>query len=80
MGKVTLNLDADTQERLEMLGESLGFSPELAAVYAIRVMSACVQEGLLEDVPARAWPAQAQLPTGTLGKVIAFSPLRSKRD
>ena len=58
--KVTLNLDADTQERLAQLAASLGCSDELAAIYAVRLVSACVREGLIEDVPARAWPKEVQ--------------------
>ncbi|MDO5300395.1 MAG: hypothetical protein Q4F18_13270 [Clostridia bacterium] len=76
MRKITVELAQDTYEELLSLADSLGFSPEMAAVYAIRLVNACVREGLLEDVPARAWPREARvdlLPsTGTSGKVIAF--------
>ena len=58
--KVTLNLDADTGRRLAALAGSLGCSDELAAIYAVRLVSACVREGLIDDVPARAWPDEAQ--------------------
>ena len=58
--RVTLNLDANTRERLEQLAGSLGCSEELAAIYAVRLVSACVREGLIRDVPARAWPEEAQ--------------------
>ena len=75
--KVTLNLDADTRERLSELAGALGCSDELAAIYAVRLVSACVREGLIEDIPARAWPGEAQLLTGTGGKIIAF-PRRKK--
>ena len=50
----------------------------MAAVYAIRLVSACVEEGLISDVPARAWPREAQLLTGTGGKVIEFYARREK--
>ena len=43
----------------------------MAVVYAVRLVSACVREGLLRDVPSRAWPREARL-TGTGGKVLAF--------
>ena len=76
--RVTLNLDGETLEKLDALAESLGFSQEMAAVYAIRLVSACVEEGLLADVPARAWPREAQLLTGTGGKVIEFYARREK--
>ena len=78
MSRVTLNLDAQTQEKLLALADSLGYPPEMAAIYAIRLVSACVEEGLIEDVPARAWPREAQLLTGTGGKVIAFDAPREK--
>ena len=58
--KVTLNLDADTRERLSELAGALGCSDELAAIYAVRLVSACVREGLIDDVPARAWPKEVQ--------------------
>ena len=76
--RVTLNLDGETLDKLDALAESLGFSQEMAAVYAIRLVSACVEEGLLADVPARAWPREAQLLTGTGGKVIEFYARREK--
>ena len=57
--KVTLNLDADTEEKLLQLSSALGYSPEMAAIYAVRLVSACVREGLIDDVPARAWPKEA---------------------
>ena len=76
--RVTLNLDGQTLDKLDALAGSLGFTREMAAVYAIRLVSACVEEGLLEDVPARAWPREAQLLTGTGGKVIEFYTQREK--
>ena len=54
--RVTLDLDEQTLQKLDALAESLGFTQEMAAVYAIRLVSACVEEGLISDVPARAWP------------------------
>ena len=70
--RVTLDLDEQTLGKLDALADSLGFTQEMAAVYAIRLVSACVEEGLIADVPARAWPREAQLLTGTGGKVIEF--------
>ena len=79
--KLTLNLDGETGETLRMLAQTTGFSPEMTAVYCIRLVGACVRDGLIDDVPARAWPAQAQALTGTEtgGKVIAFGAPREKR-
>ena len=76
--RVTLDLDEQTLGKLDALADSLGFTQEMAAVYAIRLVSACVEEGLLADVPARAWPREAQLLTGTGGKVIEFYARREK--
>ena len=76
--RVTLDLDEQTLQKLDALAESLGFTQEMAAVYAIRLVSACVEEGLLADVPSRAWPREAQLLTGTGGKVIEFYARREK--
>ena len=76
--RVTLDLDEQTLDKLDALADSLGFTQEMAAVYAIRLVSACVGEGLLADVPARAWPREAQLLTGTGGKVIEFYARREK--
>ena len=70
--KVTLDLEQDVYDTLGKLADSLGFTREAAAEYAVRLIGACMREGLLEDVPARAWPKEAQLLTGTGGKVIAF--------
>ncbi|MBP3522774.1 MAG: hypothetical protein J6M56_04300 [Clostridia bacterium] len=76
--RVTLDLDEQTLDKLDALADSLGFTQEMAAIYAIRLVSACVEEGLLADVPARAWPREAQLLTGTGGKVIEFYARREK--
>ena len=76
--RVTLDLDEQTLDKLDALADSLGFTQEMAAIYAIRLVSACVEEGLLADVPARAWPREAQLLTVTGGKVIEFYARREK--
>ena len=69
---ITLRLDAQTDAQLDALSNALGFSREMAAVYAIRMIGACMREGLLEDVPARAWPQEANLLTAAVGRVIDF--------
>ena len=71
-------LNEETYEELLSLSALLGFSPERTAHYAVRLVSACVEEGLLADVPARAWPREAQLLTGSGGKVIEFYARREK--
>ena len=77
--KVTLNLDADTRERLSELAGALGCSDELAAIYAVRLVSACVREGLIDDVPARAWPSQAQPLTGGDTRVLQMPVLGARK-
>jgi len=73
MGRtVTLRLDAQTGAQLDALGDALGFSGEMAAIYAIRLVGACMREGLIEDIPAGAWPREADLLTASAGKVIDF--------
>lgn len=73
--KLSLDLTRETRRELEYLADALGFEPELAAVYAIRLVSACVREGLIADVPARAWPKEAAplYATGAQGKVISLT-------
>lgn len=76
MGReLTLTLTSEDARELAHLCAAVGFPPELAAIYAVRLVSACVREGLFADAPG-AWPQEAQLPglfdTGTGGKVLAF--------
>jgi hypothetical protein len=67
---IRLRLDEETDSQLEMLSGALGFSKEMAAVYAIRLVSACMREGLIRDMPSRAWPQEAKALAGC--KVLAF--------
>ena len=76
--KLTITLNQDSYEELLDLADRLGFTPEMAAAYAVRLVNACVREGLIEDIPARAWPREAQALAGTGAKVLAFSG-RGKR-
>ena len=77
--KITLCLTGEAAQELLRLSDSLGFTPEMTAEYAIRLVAACAREGLIADTPLRAWPqdvrgeAQALRGTGTGGKVLAFS-------
>ena len=75
--KVTLNLDADTERKLSALADALGYSEEMAAIYAVRLVSACMREGLIEDVPARAWPREAQPLTGGGARVLEMPRKKS---
>lgn len=77
---VTLHLDADTEERLAQLAGMLGASKELAALYAVRLVSACVREGLIRDVPPCIWPGEAQALCATQNRVLPLkrAPKREK--
>ena len=76
----TVRLPQDAYEELQRLSQTLGFPPELAAVYAIRLVSACIREGLLTDVPGRAWPQEAHLQSVAGGaQVIAFPGKAQKK-
>lgn len=76
--EITLELSGEAYEELVQLSDALGFSPEMTAEYAIRLVGACAREGLLDDTPLRAWPKDARGPaaalrsTGTGGKVLCF--------
>ena len=76
--KITLWLAGEAAQELLRLSDSLGFTPEMTAEYAIRLVAACAREGMIADTPLRAWPqdvrgeAQALRGTGTGGKVRAF--------
>lgn len=76
--EITLRLSGEACEELTRLSESLGFSPEMTAEYAIRLVAACARAGLIADTPLRAWPdeareeARALRGTGTGGKVLVF--------
>ena len=73
--EMTLRLTGEDAKELSCLCAAVGLGPEMAAIYAIRLVSACVREGLIADMPG-AWPQEACLEglfdTGTGGKVLAF--------
>ena len=77
--KITLCLTGEAAQELLRLSDSLGFTPEMTAEYAIRLVAACAREGLIADTPLRAWPqdvrgeAQALRGTGTGGQVLAVA-------
>ena len=75
--KVTLNLDADTQKKLTQLSGALGYTPEMAAIYAVRLVSACMREGLMDAVPSRAWPKEAERLTGGAARVLQMPNRKS---
>jgi len=70
---VTLGLDDQTAAQLKMLSEATGFAPEYAAIYAIRLVGACMREGLLFNTPACLWPQEAQMLSSSAGNVLSFA-------
>ena len=67
--KVTMEMEQATYDELLTLSETIGYPPEAALSYAVRLVNACIREGLLTDVPARAWPEEARRERG---RVIEF--------
>lgn len=67
--KITMEIGQATYDELLTLSETIGYPPEAALSYAVRLVNACIREGLLTDVPARAWPQEAHMDRG---KVIEF--------
>ena len=67
--KITMEIGQATYDELLTLSETIGYPPEAALSYAVRLVNACIREGLLTDVPARAWPEEAHMDRG---KVIEF--------
>ena len=70
----TIKLTDDTFEALQSLCDTLGYPPELAATYAIRLVLACYREGLISDAPDAAWPPEARRESVSQDgeRVIAF--------
>ena len=60
-GELTLRLTAEDERELHHLCAATGFLPEVAAIYALRLVSACVREGLFTDMPSSVWPEEARL-------------------
>lgn len=74
--EITLRLTNEDAGELAYLSAAVGFPPEAAALYAVRLVSACVKEGLFADMPTCAWPPQARIPglfgEETSGKILSF--------
>ena len=50
--KITMEIGQDTYDELLTLSETIGYPPEAALSYAVRLGNACIREGLLTDVAA----------------------------
>ena len=73
-----LTLTKEMEKELGLLADTMGFTREAALYYAVRLVNACVREGLLTEERERLWPQEADAGlralscTGTQGKVIKF--------
>lgn len=56
-----VRLSQEAYDQLQTLAETLGFPPDRALEYAIRLVNACIQEGFLTDVPPRARPKETRV-------------------
>lgn len=81
--KIAMEILPEVYDELTELAQLLGVPQEAAMSYAVRLVAACIRDGLLTDEPSAAWPEEAremkESCTGTLGKVIAF-PGGAKKD
>ena len=48
---ITMEIRRETYEELLTLADMLGYPPEAAMSYAVRLVNACIREGLLTDLP-----------------------------
>ena len=73
-----LTLTKEMDRELTLLADALGYTREAALYYAVRLVNACVREGLLTDTPEALWPDEARDGIHALGgantqsKVIEF--------
>ena len=68
-------LSKETRRELARLADTLGMPQEAALLYALRLVNACIEEGLLPDVKRVLGPQaeeSALRSTGTQGKVLHF--------
>ena len=77
--KLALELEGEDSRELSFLAASLGYSRQAAALYAVRLVSACIREGLIEDVPLCAWPEEAAPMYGAGGKLIDFPGKKAEK-
>ena len=64
--RISLEISEDVYGDLMELADTLGYPPEAALSYAVRLVNACIREGLIGDMPA------PKRETGEPGKVLAF--------
>lgn len=69
-----VRLSKEAYDQLQTLAETLGFPPDRALEYAIRLVNACIQEGFLTDVPPRAQPKDTRVDARRAERSPQFSP------
>ena len=74
---ITMEIRRETYEELLTLADTLGYPPEAAMSYAVRLVNACIREGLLTDIPMLRDETEPKAVNESGGKVIAF-PSRRK--
>lgn len=69
---ITMEIRRETYEELLTLADTLGYPPEAAMSYAVRLVNACIREGLLTDIPMPENAVEPDAAQARGGKVIAF--------
>ena len=77
--KLLLELDGRDSQELAFLASSLGFPRQAAALYAVRLVSACIREGLIDDIAMDAWPKEAEPMYISRGKLLDFRGKKAKK-
>lgn len=67
---VQITVRQDVYDDIMALAEEMNCPPEAAVSYAVRMIYACIQEGLLTNISES--PQEETKPTGTMGKVLTF--------
>ncbi len=67
---VQMTFRQDVYDDIMALADEMNCPPEAAVSYAVRMIYACIQEGLLTNI--RESSHQERKFTGTMGKVLAF--------
>ena len=69
---ITMEIRRESYEELLTLADTLGYPPEAAMSYAVRLVNACIREGLLTDIPTPENTVKPDAAQARGGKVIAF--------
>ena len=69
---ITMEIRRETYEELLTLADTLGYPPEAAMSYAVRLVNACICEGLLTDIPMPENAVKPDAAQARGGKVSAF--------